>query len=111
MTNVLSYVSAHLAEPIRRDDLAQIAGLSPSRFSVVFRSIMGMPPMQYVQREKLQRALALLRNTDVTLDMIANDLGYCDAFQFSRQFKKGFHISPSHYRKALVDNGNLWMSA
>ena len=98
---VLAYIDRSLGGTIPRDYLAEIAGLSPARFNFLFCEIMGMPPKKYVQNERRKKALELLRDTDLTVEQIAERTGYCDPFHFSKQFKKALGVSPRQFRQAL----------
>jgi AraC-like DNA-binding protein len=98
---VLEYIENNLDGQISRDYLAEIAFLSPARFNFLFRETIGLPPMKYVQNRRQSKAQELLSDTDLTIAQIADRLGYCDQFHFSRQFKKLLGTSPSSYRAAL----------
>ena len=107
---VLDYIDNNLGGQITRDYLAEIASLSPARFNFLFREIMGMPPKQYVQNQRQKKALELLRDENLTIEQIAERLGYCDQFHFSRQFKKILGVNPSAYRAALKKQEWVFMA-
>jgi len=96
---VFSFVTEHLERPLRLDDLARRAHLSPSRFHGVFRRLTGASPLQYVQRLRLEKAQQLLLTTDLSIAEIAQRAGHRDPFLFSRVFKKKCGASPTVYRE------------
>jgi len=106
---VLSYIETNIGRRIGREELAKVAHLSQPHFSDLFREAMGMAPMQFVQRARQKQALALLRESDLSIDQVAERTGFCDQFHFCRQFKKILGITPSDYRKMLAQGGIAWM--
>jgi len=64
----------------------------------LFREQIGVPPRQYLEELRLQRAAQLLRSTGLPVGEIAAETGYANAFYFSSRFRKMFGKSPSEYR-------------
>lgn len=95
---VIAYIVEHVADPIWVDDLARVAGLSETRFTAVFKQSVGMPPMQYLTRYRMQRACTQLLSTNQLVKQIATEVGYQDVAQFSARFRKLLGVSPLHYR-------------
>lgn len=87
-----------LREPMALDRLARECGLSVSRLAHLFRDQVGVPPQQFLEDVRLQRAALLLRSTNLRIGEIADGVGYADAFYFSSRFRKAFGQSPSEYR-------------
>ncbi|MDF2960449.1 MAG: AraC family transcriptional regulator [Paenibacillus sp.] len=75
-------------------------GLSPVQFTRRFQAVYGQPPMDYLTSLRLQKAQALLLETELTLEQIAEQCGYDNGFYFSRMFTKKMNVSPSAYRKS-----------
>ncbi len=92
------YLSEHLHEQLRISELATLAGISPSHFSVLFRQQTGCSPKAYQHLLRMHRAVELLAEEDLTVKEIANRLGYRDAFYFSRSFKAFNGVAPHHFR-------------
>lgn len=88
-----------LDQPLPIDTLADAAGLSPSRFSHLFRNITGTTPQRYHEQRRLDRARRLLEMTSMPMKAIARDLGFDNAFYFSRRFSLYAKCSPSAYRR------------
>lgn len=87
-----------LREPFALERLAKECGLSVSRLAHLFRDQIGVPPRQFLEDLRLQRAALLLRSTNLRIGEIAEGVGYPDAFYFSSRFRKAFGKSPSGYR-------------
>jgi AraC-like DNA-binding protein len=97
--DLLVFIDRHLHEELDRDDLAQRAGLSAARFHVVFEEIVGVPPMNFVKRQRMKKAQILLAETQRSVKENGDQVGYLDAYTFSRAFKNTVGISPKRYRE------------
>lgn len=95
---LLIYIDRHLHEPLDRDALAERAGISPARFHVVFERVVGMPPMSFVKGQRMKKAQVLLSETPRKIKDIGNEVGYPDAYTFSRAFRSTVGVSPTMYR-------------
>ncbi len=102
---VFSYVEQRLGSTIRLADLARLVNLQPTYFSNRFTEVMGMSPIAYVTRQRIERAQGLLRHTDMKLQQIAEAVGLQDAFYFSRVFKAVAGTPPSEYRRRIPAEG------
>ncbi len=89
---------ARYLEPLTVADLARAAGLSPSYFSREFRRTFGEAPHQYLLTRRLERASALLRNTDRTVTEICFDVGLAGVGSFVTSFRRVYGVTPLAYR-------------
>ena len=80
--------------------LARAAHLSPAHFSREFRRAFGETPHQYLLTRRLERAAALLRNTDRTVVDICLSVGLRSVGSFTTSFGRTFGLSPTAYRSA-----------
>jgi AraC-like DNA-binding protein len=87
-------------EPLDVDDLAAAAGLSRAHFSREFRRTFGVSPHAYLLTRRLERAAALLRNTDRTVAEICFDVGLTSVGSFTTSFKRAHGMTPTAYRAA-----------
>lgn len=81
--------------------LARRCGLSESRFAHVFREQTGTTPQRMLESNRLRVAAQLLRDTRLNVREIADEVGYEDAFYFSRRFRAHHGTAPTAYRKRL----------
>jgi AraC-like DNA-binding protein len=88
------------AEPLEVDDLARAAGLSKAHFSREFRRTFGESPYVYLMTRRLERAAALLRNTDHSVAEICLEVGLQGVGSFTTSFKRMFGVTPTEYRAA-----------
>jgi AraC-like DNA-binding protein len=89
---------ARYFEPLTVGDLARAAGLSPAHFSREFRRTFGEAPHQYLLTRRLERAAALLRNTDRTVTEICFDVGLSSVGSFITSFRRVHGAAPAAYR-------------
>jgi AraC-like DNA-binding protein len=82
-------------------DLARAAGLSPAHFSREFRRTFGEAPHQYLLTRRLERAAALLRNTDRSVTDICFDVGLSSLGSFVTSFRRAHGLTPQAYRDAF----------
>ena len=93
------YIDLHFGEPITLQSLADIFFVSPYYVAHEFKEEIGVAPIQYLIRRRMQEACRLLTDTDMTLREISAAIGYDNMTHFSSLFKKNMHISPGQYRK------------
>src|SRR5215211_3205349 len=91
---------ARYTEPLEVDDLARAAGLSKAHFSREFRRTFGESPYVYLQTRRLERAAALLRNTDYSVAEICLEVGLQGVGSFTTSFKRMYGMTPTEYRAA-----------
>ena len=89
---------ARYFEPLDVDDLARAAGLSRAHFSREFRRAFGDSPHAYLMTRRLERAAALLRNTDRSVAEICLAVGLQGVGSFTTSFSRTFGESPTAYR-------------
>jgi AraC-like DNA-binding protein len=99
------YLNKRIDQKLNVEELAGSLGLSPEHVCRIFHKEIGMSPLQYMTRLKIDAASQQLIRTNNTLEQIAEDLGYADQFHFSHTFKKYTGISPTNYRQinSVVD--------
>jgi AraC-like DNA-binding protein len=93
-------VDARYREPLDVRALARAAHLSSAHFSREFRRAFGETPHQYLLTRRLERAAALLRNTDRTVTDICMTVGLRSVGSFTTTFGRVFGVSPTAYRAA-----------
>lgn len=92
---------ARYSEPLEVEDLARAAGLSKAHFSREFRRTFGESPYVYLLTRRLERAAALLRNTDYSVAEICLEVGLKGVGSFTTSFKRVYGMTPTAYRAAF----------
>ena len=82
-------------------DIAAKSGLSENHFGRVFREQLGITPVAYLIRLRIEEAQRLLSHTDHRVQEIAREVGFSDPFHFSRIFRQQRGLSPRQWRSAL----------
>jgi AraC-like DNA-binding protein len=88
------------AEPLEVSALASVALTSEAHFIKSFKQTFGETPHRYLQRRRLERAMALLRETDRPVTEVCLEVGFKSLGTFSRTFRRIVGMSPSSYRRA-----------
>jgi AraC-like DNA-binding protein len=93
-------VDARYRDPLDVPTLARAARLSPAHFSREFRHAFGEPPHRYLLMRRMERAAALLRNTDRKVAEICLNVGLRSVGSFTTTFHRTFGVTPTAYRAA-----------
>lgn len=101
---IVSWLKNNFAQPIRMDDLAEKAFMSPSTFRQHFREVTGMSPLQYQKQLRLQEARHLMLNQNLDAGRAASLVGYESASQFSREYSRLFGESPQRDIQRMKQN-------
>ena len=88
-------------EPLTVADLARAARLSRAHFSREFRRAFGEAPHQYLLTRRLERAAALLRNTDRSVTDVCFAVGLSSVGSFTTSFRRVYGTAPLAYRSAF----------
>jgi AraC-like DNA-binding protein len=94
------------------DEFAAEANLSRMHYTRCFRQLIGDSPNRYLIQKRIERACTLLRQTDWSIEAVAQSIGYADIYFFCRQFRKIMEVTPTTYRKQFptrdVQGGGSW---
>lgn len=93
----MEYISTHTHGPISLEDIAAGSQHSKEYLAKLFRKEVGLPIRDYMMRERMEEAKALLRETD-NCGQIAYTLGFSSQSHFIRQFKKYTGVTPGQWR-------------
>jgi transcriptional regulator GlxA family with amidase domain len=94
----LGLLHGRIAHPWTIAEIAETVGISRSALVARFTRYLGVPPMTYLTRWRLERAARTLETTSRGVAEIASDVGYESEAAFSRAFKREFGQSPGRYR-------------
>lgn len=99
VSRALSLLHGRVAREWTVDDLGREVGLSRSALADRFTRLIGDPPMRYLARWRIQVAAHELRNSDVPLARIAQQIGYESEAAFNRAFKRSYGLPPAAWRR------------
>lgn len=99
MLKAISHMQNNLHMHLRRDDVARIAGVSPSHFSKLVTERMGRSFTSLLAQMRINRAKEFLSTTDRSLTDIALSCGFCDQSHLNKVFRSLVNSSPGEYRK------------
>ncbi|MBC2596244.1 helix-turn-helix transcriptional regulator [Ruficoccus amylovorans] len=100
-------IRSHASTRLDLEKLLDGIGLSYSRLRSLFREAYGTSPGEYRVQVRIDQACSLLEATGLELKEIADQLGYSDAFAFSKQFKQRVGVSPSTFRERRLPRRKL----
>ncbi|MCM2130860.1 AraC family transcriptional regulator [Larsenimonas rhizosphaerae] len=98
LTAIDDYIYRHMREGVHVSGLAQLMFLSTAHFSALFREQTGMPPYQYVMRQRLAQARFLLRSSASSLTAIAEQCGFANQSALSHAYRRHFGYAPTRER-------------
>jgi AraC-like DNA-binding protein len=86
------------SEPLDIAALAAVACCSPAHFIRTFAATFGETPHRYLQRRRVERAMALLRTTDLSVQEVCVAVGWSSLATFTRTFRRLVGVTPARYR-------------
>jgi AraC-like DNA-binding protein len=101
LTKSIEFMRANVARSLSLQELSRHAGLSPTRYSALFREQTGSSPVDHHIRLRMQAACHYLDTTALSVKEVAAKLGYDDPYYFSRIFQKILGSSPLAYRRSV----------
>ncbi len=95
---MLDRIYSDLTQPLRLNELAELADLSPFHFHRVFQAMVGETPNEFVKRLRLEKSLYLMSfGKPKSLTDIAFDVGFSSSSDFTRSFKLRYGVPPSKF--------------
>lgn len=101
---VLQHIEKEYANPITLDDLAIIAGFATNYFSKFFKLMTGYPPIDFLNKYRIEVACEYLLNSDQHISDITLLCGFNDVSYFIKTFKKNHGMSPRQWQKQWTTN-------
>lgn len=99
IARVMAYLESDPSTRVSLDELSSIARLSLSQFKALFKKETGKTPGGYLRDLRMEKAMALLVNTDYPIGIVAEMVGYIDASSFSHRFSSHFGFPPRNLRR------------
>jgi AraC-like DNA-binding protein len=92
------YLNENFSENIKMTELAKMENMCMTTFNLHFKKYVGVTPTKYIIKLRMQLAVDLLLNSDLTIQEIASRCGYNDYNFFTKIFKNEFGMPPTKYR-------------
>lgn len=93
------YLHKNYSEQITRRDIAKHIGITEDHLTFCFRQELGITPVHYLQRYRINQAKRLLKESNQTITEIAYNVGFSDSGYFSRIFRREVGVSPEMFRQ------------
>ena len=103
VARLAEYIRANSEEELHIDRFAEVMNLSKYYLIRLFHQYMGTTPYKYLHRCRVRRAEELLRTTYMSVEEIAEAVGYSDSVNFIRHFRSVAGTTPSRYRRETMD--------
>jgi len=97
---VVTYIGEHFTEKIYIEKLADMISVSPDYFTKMFKDSIGKTPIDYINGLRVNYAMKLLCESEMSMAEIAEKIGFCNANYFHKIFKQYMDVSPLAYRKS-----------
>ncbi len=94
----MTYITNHLEEHMTLDEIAEVAGMSRSYYSTIFKMLNGVSVWTYITNKRIDMAQHLLETTTMSVTNICEKCGFNNISNFNRAFKKVTGVTPSKYR-------------
>lgn len=98
ISRAISFIHQNYHQPISLDDIVDSSGLSKYHFTRLFHATIHATPIQYLTTIRLNNAITLLKNEQLTIEEIAVKVGFSNGNYFGKVFRSTLGISPGEYR-------------
>ena len=99
--DVLNYVDFHYMEPLSLESLALKYAVNKNYLSTRFSKEVGMTLTDYINLTRVRRSLKLLSNSSLSMQEVAEQVGFAEANYYTRIFRKIHGSTPNEYRRSL----------
>ena len=96
---ILDYIHIHYTEQLKLDDIVSLMGYSKGNICKSFKEAVGTSFHTYLNNYRIHSSLYLLKNTDMPIGEIAENVGFTELKSFCRVFKSVIGITPGEFRK------------
>lgn len=105
VNHALEYIHDNYTN-IRVQDIADYIGITRSYLTHIFKQRLNISPQEYILNHRLEQGRRLLCTTNLSIQEIAEQIGYENPLTFSKIFKNFFGLSPKHYRIQIVNKNS-----
>jgi AraC family transcriptional regulator of arabinose operon len=111
VVRAVEYIDRHLAEPLPVAVIARAVNLSTSRIAHLFADQLGTSVIRFVENQRIESAMQLLRLTNRPVHVVATNVGFTDPLYFSTRFRRHTGLSPSQFRVDAAPANDAALSA
>lgn len=97
----LNYIKEHLTEDLSLEKVAKLMSVSPIHFHNTFKTSVGKTLRNYIEEQRIKKAINLLLTTNFSLTQIAFECGFSSQSYFSYVFKRRMKVTPREYAKEI----------
>ena len=101
-SSVIGFMTENMSKQLTLGKLSEVACMHPTYFIKRFGNAFGMPPIAYLNRLRIYKAMSFLSSTECSIEEIAELVGIQDRSYFARIFKKYAGVTPTEYRSAFT---------
>lgn len=96
--SAVNYINDNISKAITLDDIAHAASMSRSYVSSHFKLVTGVSPYEYLLTARVEKAIELLKKTELSVTEIAQKCGFGSLSSFNKTFRKSIGVTPREYR-------------
>jgi AraC family transcriptional regulator len=101
LSAVIDYIYDNLAQDLSLNELAVVAGLSPTHFNTLFKEATGQPAHRFIVLCRVEHAMSLLANRKLNLTEVASLAGFCDQSHMARCMRRVAGVTPAVVKRQL----------
>ncbi len=99
ITKAVDHINSRYTSQITLDELCAATGVSKQHLCRLFQAVLNARPMEYIAKRRIQAAKELLSHTDLSIEDIAEQTGFCSGSYFCKLFRRYEGITPTQFRK------------
>ncbi len=99
LISIFNYIKENLDSDLSNKQLASVANVSEDYVGQYFKMLTGINPQDYIEYQRMEKAVNLLRTSKKSIRVIGSDVGYKDTAYFCRRFKMMFGLPAGRMRK------------
>lgn len=99
LRQVTEYIADHYCEDISSSSISEKFGYDESYFCRLFKSVIGVRPMEYIRILRLEKARRIMAREKTSISKVAIECGFSDVNYFTRCFRRHYGITAGEYRK------------
>lgn len=99
---MMLYITEHFADKITLDEIAAAGTCSRRECNRTFQTRLKLTPFQYLSQIRMNKAVTMLRNTNIPITELAENCGFSDSSHFTKAFRAEYGVTPRQYRTGNI---------